>query len=135
MKETGVLFFLGSLFYFVIGAIYFVVSKEPVGTTALVLTGGLAILIAFFLLFTANRLGYQPEDNDEAQQSEAPADFGFFSPNSWWPMLVAGSTAITFLGLVFAVWIMLLGLGLVIFSVLGWLFEYWKFERVEPIRH
>jgi hypothetical protein len=50
-------------------------------------------------------------------------------------MIVAGATAITFLGLIFAVWILLLGLGLVLFSVWGWLFEYWKFERVEPIRH
>jgi hypothetical protein len=50
-------------------------------------------------------------------------------------MIVAAATAITFLGLIFAVWILLLGLGLVIFSVWGWLFEYWKFERDEPIRH
>ncbi len=135
MKPGGWLFFWGAVFYFVVGAIYFFFTKEPVGTTALVLTGGLAILVAFFLLFTANRLGYQPEDNDTAEQFEAPADYGFYSPNSWWPMIVAGSAAITFLGLIFAAWIFLIGLGFVIFSVAGWLFEYWKFERVEPIRH
>jgi len=65
MRSGGYLFLYGSLFYFVIGAIYFVFSKDPVGTTALVLTGGLAILIAFYLLFTVRRIGYQPEDNFE----------------------------------------------------------------------
>ena len=135
MKSGGFLFLYGGLFYFVVGAIYFVVSREPVGTTALVLTGGLAVLIAFYLLFTQNRLGYQPEYNDQAEQNEAPSDYGFYSPHSWWPMIVAVATGITFLGLIFAVWILLLGLGLVIFSVWGWLFEYWKFERDEPIRH
>jgi hypothetical protein len=135
MKSGGFLFLYGGLFYFVVGAIYFVVSREPVGTTALVLTGGLAVLIAFYLLFTQNRLGYQPEDNSHGEQNEAPSDYGFYSPHSWWPLIVAVATGVTFLGLIFAVWILLLGLGLVIFSVWGWLFEYWKFERDEPIRH
>jgi hypothetical protein len=135
MKSGGFLFLYGGLFYFVVGAIYFVVSREPVGTTALVLTGGLAVLIAFYLLFTQNRLGYQPEDNSQGEQNEAPSDYGFYSPHSWWPLIVAVATGMTFLGLIFAVWILLLGLGLVIFSVWGWLFEYWKFERDEPIRH
>lgn len=135
MKSGGFLFLYGGLFYFVVGAIYFVVSREPVGTTALVLTGGLAVLIAFYLLFTQNRLGYQPEDNSQGEQNEAPSDYGFYSPHSWWPLIVAVATGVTFLGLIFAVWILLLGLGLVIFSVWGWLFEYWKFERDEPIRH
>ncbi len=135
MRSGGYLFLYGSLFYFLISAIYFIISKDPVGTTALVLTGGLAILIAFYLLFTVRRIGYQPEDNFEALQEEAPADYGFYSPHSWWPMIVAAATAITFVGLIFAVWIFLFGLGLVLFSVFGWLFEYWKFERVAPIRH
>ncbi|MFZ9701828.1 MAG: cytochrome c oxidase subunit 4 [Candidatus Nanopelagicales bacterium] len=135
MKPGGWLFFWGAVFYFVVGGIYFAFTKEPVGTTALVLTGGLAILTAFFLIFTANRIGYQPEDNETAEQNEAPADYGFYSPHSWWPMIVAASAAFTFVGFIFAAWIFLMGLGFVLFSVSGWLFEYWKFERVEPIRH
>jgi hypothetical protein len=50
-------------------------------------------------------------------------------------MIVAASAAFTFVGFIFAAWIFLMGLGFVLFSVSGWLFEYWKFERVEPIRH
>ena len=63
MLIGGFLFFFGGVFYIIAGAIYYAVSREPVGTTALILTAGLAELIAFFLLFTQNRLGYQPEDN------------------------------------------------------------------------
>ena len=135
MKSGGYLFLLGGIFYIITGAIYYVVTKEPVGTTAMILTAGLAELVAFYLLFTQNRIGYQPEDNSQGEQNEAPADYGFFSPHSWWPMIAAAATSIVFLGLIFAVWILLLGLGLVLFAVWGWLFEYWKFERVEPIRH
>ncbi len=135
MKSGGYLFFLGGLFYIITGSIYYAVTREPVGTTALILTAGLAELVAFYLLFTQNRIGYQPEDNDQGEQNEAPADYGFYSPHSWWPMIVAGSAAFTFVGFIFAAWIFLMGLGFVLFSVSGWLFEYWKFERVEPIRH
>ncbi len=135
MKIGGWLFFWGAVFYFVVGAIYFYVTQEPVGSTALVLTGGLALLVAFYALFTQNRLGYQPEDNHAAEISEAATDYGFYSPHSWWPMLVAGSAAITFVGFVVVPWMFLMGLGFVIFSTTGWLFEYWKFERNEPIRH
>ena len=74
MKSGGYLFFLGGLFYIITGSIYYFITREPVGTTALILTAGLAELVAFFLLFTQNRLGYQPEDNSEAEQNEAPAD-------------------------------------------------------------
>ncbi|MFM1986540.1 MAG: hypothetical protein RIS18_757, partial [Actinomycetota bacterium] len=72
MKSSGYLFLYGGLFYFLVGGIYYFVSREPVGTTALVLTGGLAALVSFFLLFTQNRLGYQPEDNEQGEQNEAP---------------------------------------------------------------
>ncbi|MFY9325883.1 MAG: cytochrome c oxidase subunit 4 [Candidatus Nanopelagicales bacterium] len=135
MKIGGWLFFWGAAFYFAVGTIYYFFTKEPVGSTAILLTGGLSLLIAFYVLFTNKRIGYQPEDNYEGQISEAESDYGFYSPQSWWPMLVAGAAAITFVGFVVTPWIFVLGLGFVIFSVTGWLFEYWKFERNEPVRH
>jgi hypothetical protein len=135
MKIGGWLFFWGGAFYFAVGYIYYLVTKEPVGTTALVLTGGLAALVAFYVLFTQKRIGYQPEDNVEGDIAEAESDYGFYSPQSWWPMLVAAAASITFVGFVIVPWMFVMGLGFVIFSVTGWLFEYWKFERSEPIRH
>lgn len=135
MKSGGWLFFWGAVFYLSVGAAYHFIARDPVGTTALVLTGGFALLIAFYVLFTQNRLGYQPEDNEMAEIYEAVSDYGFFSPHSWWPMLVAAGAAVTFVGFVVVPWLFLFGLGLVVFSVTGWLFEYWKFERSEPVQH
>ena len=135
MKPGGWLFFWGAVFYLVVGGIYFWYTGEPVGSAALILTGGFAALIAFYVLFTQRRLGYQPEDNEQAEISEGVNDYGFYSPHSWWPMLVAGAAAVTFVGFVVVPWLFIMGLGLVVFSVAGWLFEYWEFERSEPIRH
>ena len=56
MKSGGYLFLLGGLFYIITGGVYYWVSREPVGTTALILTAGLAELVAFFLLFTQKRI-------------------------------------------------------------------------------
>jgi len=135
MKSGGWLFFWGAVFYLGVGAIYFWFTGEPVGSAALLLTGGFAALIAFYVLFTQKRLGYQPEDNYQAEISEGENDYGFYAPHSWWPMIVAGAAGITFMGFVIVPWLFLMGLGFVIFGVTGWLFEFWKFERSEPIRH
>ena len=43
-------------------------------------------LIAFYLLYTAKRLDNRPEDDMMANQDEAAPDYGFFSPQSWWPL-------------------------------------------------
>lgn len=56
MKSGGYLFLLGGLFYIITGAIYYFVTREPVGTTALILTAGLAELVAFYLLYSKTEL-------------------------------------------------------------------------------
>jgi len=126
MKSGGYLFLLGGIFYIITGAIYYAVTREPVGTTALILTAGLAELVAFYLLFTQNRIGYQPEDNSEAEQNEAPADYGFYSPHSWWPLPVALSACAVGLGLIIGWWLTLIAVGALIISILGLVLEYEK---------
>ena len=68
---------------------------EWAGTTALVLTGGLALITATFFRFVARRLDTRPEDYEGAEISDGAGELGFFAPHSWWPILVAlaGSAA------------------------------------------
>lgn len=128
MKIEGALFALGTLFYGIVAAAYWFITGEIVGTTALALTGGLAFLVAFYLLFTARRVGTRPEDDPLALIEDAEPDYGFFSPHSWWPIAVALATGVTILGLVFAVWLLILGVGLLMLTLVGFVFEYYVGE-------
>lgn len=124
MKFEGGIFAAGAIFYFMVAAIYYVVSAEIVGTTALTLTGGLAAIVGTYLLVTGKRIGERPEDRIDAEISEADANYGFYSPHSWWPLMVGAAFSLIFLGLVFAVWLMVLAVVFLIIAVAGWLFEY-----------
>lgn len=124
MKIEGGLFLGGSALYFLVAVIYSVMSGDVVGTTVLALNGGLALIIGTYILLTGKRVGVRPEDREDADITEADPDYGFFSPHSWWPLPVAAGAALTFLGLIFAVWISILGVTLLLWAVFGWLFEY-----------
>ncbi len=126
MKIEGFLFAGGAAFYAVVAAVYWFITKEIVGSTALALTGGLAFLIGFYTLFTSRRVGIRPEDDPMADIEEADPDYGFFSPHSWWPLAVGLSVMTTALGLVFAVWIVIMGVGLLMLSLIGFVFEYYR---------
>lgn len=128
MKIEGALFAAGTLFFFPLALVYWLLSREPAGTTALVLTGGLSFLIGFYMLFTGRRIGSRPEDRLDGEIEDGAGEFGFFSPHSWWPLPTAASGAVVFLGLVFGWWLVIIGvIGLAISSI-GLVFEYHRDE-------
>lgn len=124
MKVEGGLFTVGAFFYFIVAGIYWFVSSEPIGTTVLALTGALALMVGTYVLFTGKRIGARPEDRFDGEISQADPNYGFYSPHSWWPLMVGTAVAVVFLGLVFAVWLLVLGVIFLLISVAGWLFEY-----------
>ena len=67
MKITGLFFAWSAAIFYGIAIVYHFVAAEIVGTTALALTGGLCTIIAFYFLFTAKRIGEQPEDRLDAE--------------------------------------------------------------------
>ena len=131
MNVGGKLFALGTLTYFFLGAIYWFMSGDVIGTSLLALTGGLAFLIAFYVLFTDKRVGELPEDNEYALISDADTDYGFFSPYSWWPFVIGASVFVFVLGFVFATWMMVLGVFVILLAVNGLIFEYYRGEFVK----
>ena len=126
MKVSGFLMAGGAAFYGLIAVVYWFVTQELVGSTALALTGALAFLIGYYLLFTSRRVGTRPEDNPVANIEDADPDYGFFSPHSWWPIAVALSVGITVIGLAFAVRILLLGVVMLMGTLIGFVFEYYR---------
>ena len=130
MKPGGIIYMIGAVFYFLVAAIYWVWTAEVVGTTALLLTGFLAVLTGFYILFTYRRLGDGPEDIETAEIADADPDYGFYSPGSWWPLPVAFSAAVIAVGLIFAVWLLLLGVVALFISLGGWVLEYYRGPRL-----
>lgn len=123
------MFGAGAAFFGLLGAIYWALSHEPAGSAALVFTGGLGFLIAFYFLFTANRLDPMPEDDNEGDIAEGAGEQGFYSPHSWWPLALGLGAAASALGIVFAMW-WLIALGMVgtIAAATGLIFEYYRGE-------
>ncbi|CAB4749629.1 unannotated protein [freshwater metagenome] len=126
MKIEGLLFAMGAVFYAVIAGIYWYFSRDQIGTTALALTGALAFLVAFYALYTSKRVYPRPEDRLDAEVDEADPEYGFFSPHSWWPLVLGFSTMVIVFGLIFAVWLIVLGVFVLFVALIGWMFEYYR---------
>ena len=126
MKIEGWLFALGFVFFIIIAGAYWYLAHDPVGTTALTMSGALAFLVAFYVLYTSKRVYPRPEDRLNAEIDEADPEYGFFSPHSWWPLPTAFSAMVIGAGLVFAVWLIVLGVTMLILYLVGWLFEYYR---------
>ena len=106
---------------------------EGIGTTALILSGGLALLIGSYFAFVARRIDARPEDRSDADIAEGAGELGFFSPGSYWPITLAGSAALAGLGLAFVEWwLVAVGVVAVLFSVGGLLFEYYTRGHTSP---
>jgi hypothetical protein len=125
MKVEGLLFAFFASFFAVITTVYWLLSRDPTGTTALALTGGLSFIIAYYLLFTARRMEARPEDRPDGEIAEGAGEIGFFSPHSWWPILTAGAFSLVGMGLIFGKFLFFLGFGAIAVTVAGFTFEYY----------
>jgi len=133
MKTSWMLFVGLSIFYAIMTVIYWQLGGEPVGVTAIALSGGLALIIGFYLWFTARRLGnVLPEDNLQGEIADSAGELGFYSPHSWWPLPVALSACTLGLGLIIGWWLVLIGVGSLLISVVGLVLQY---ERPSNTAH
>jgi hypothetical protein len=133
MKTSWILFLGLALFYVIMAVIYWQVGGEPVGITAIALSAGLSLIVGFYLWFTSKRLGnVLPEDNQLGEIADSAGEMGFFSPHSWWPLPVALSACTVGLGLIIGWWLVLIGVGSLIISIMGFVLEY---ERPSNTAH
>ncbi len=126
MKVEGWLFLGCGVFFLGTDVVYWYTSKDPTGTTALALSVALALLVGFYTLFTGRRLPPRPEDNPEGEIVEGTGEVGFFSPHSWWPLFLGASAAVAAVGFAIGWWLVLIGFMLVMFTSIGFVFEYYR---------
>ena len=100
---------------------------EWAGTVALSLTTILAAFIAFYLGRVHKAQGAElPEDRLDANIDDGDPELGFFSPWSWWPMVLAAGAALAFLGLAVGTWITFIAVPIALISLVGWVYEYYR---------
>ncbi|WP_425550639.1 cytochrome c oxidase subunit 4 [Amnibacterium soli] len=100
---------------------------EWVGSIALGLVAVLALFIGFYLnrSFRAQG-GPLPEDRLDAAIDDGDPELGHFSPWSWWPIILAGSATLGFLGFAVGTWIAFIAFALFIVAIVGWVYEYYR---------
>src|ERR1700748_2098995 len=125
--EVIFLFFIFvAVLYGILTALFATGGVEWAGTTALVLTGGLALIVATFFRFVARRIDTRPEDYEGAEISDGAGELGFFSPHSWWPILIALSGSVTAVAIaLWLPWLIAAGVVFVLSSAAGLVFEYY----------
>ena len=145
MRANARLFWILTGFFFLLAVVYTVWSLlfdaqnlattasitgsgiDWVGTVALTLAGVASALIAFYVGRTHSAQGGElPEDRIDAEIDDGQAEQGFFSPWSWWPISLAGSLALVFLGFAVGFWLVLFALPLLALAVTGWVYEYYR---------
>ncbi|MBY4129837.1 cytochrome c oxidase subunit 4 [Rhodococcus fascians] len=131
MKIEAKIFEILTVFFLLVGIVYALFTGlsrtgvEWAGVTAIFLSVGLTLIVGTYFRFVARRLDTRPEDFDDAEVSDGAGDLGFFSPGSFWPIVLAGAASITALGFAFfQPWLIALGVVCVIASAAGLVFEY-----------
>ena len=141
MRVEARLFEILTAFFLLAAIVYGVLAtffQEPkggiewAGTTALVMTAGLSLIISTFFRFVARRLDTRPEDYGDADIADGAGELGFFSPHSWWPILIAAAFSTAAIGAaLWLPWLIATGLVFVLAAVCGLVFEYYT----GPERH
>jgi hypothetical protein len=135
MKANVKLYWILTAFFFVVAALYTGWSLidpahqrvEWAGTIALALSGLLWALIAFYLGRVHDAQGGElAEDRLDANIEDGDAEQGHYSPWSWWPIVLAASVSLVFLGVAIGPWIAFIGGGILIVSLVGWTYEYYR---------
>jgi uncharacterized membrane protein YoaK (UPF0700 family) len=126
MKVEAWTFGLVGIFVVAVTPVYWFMSEDWAGTSALVMTFLLLALVAFFLLVVTKQIPRRPEDRKDAEIADGAGEVGFYPPYSWWPLYCAGALSVIVLGVVFGWYLVIIGASLGVITLLGWTYEYYR---------
>jgi hypothetical protein len=123
VKGEAWLFTGVAVFFAVTCAVYGAFAPDPAGIAALAVSGLMSALIAACLWWGYRRVGRRPEDRKDAQVREVSGKRAFFPARSYFPVISAAGTALLGLGTVQGLWLFLIGVGVLIPGVYGFVFQ------------
>jgi hypothetical protein len=126
VKIEAYIFLALTGFFAVVAPVYWLLSRDPAGTTALILTFFLTLMVAGYLALLSRRLDPRPEDKNLGEIAEGAGELGFFPPHSKWPLFVALTFTLVILGPVFGWWLMILGFAFGTWTLTGLIFEFYR---------
>ncbi|WP_228899424.1 cytochrome c oxidase subunit 4 [Streptomyces sp. DH1] len=124
MRTEARLFTGVAAFFAVTAAGYGWFSHEPAGTAALTVAFLMASLVAFFLRVQYRKRGPRAQDRDAAEVQDTAGPLDFFPPHSPWPVVTALGAVVLALGIVYGLWLALIGFGVLAAAVLGLVLQY-----------
>ena len=86
----------------------------------------LGALVAFYLGVVARQIDPRPEDRHQAEVSDGAGEQGFYPPYSWWPLYTGMAVAVLALGVAVGWWLVIIGVGLGAFTLVGFVYEYYR---------
>lgn len=126
MKVEALIFNLIAVLCVIAAVVYGVWAREPIGTTALVLSAGLTGMIGLFFWFVSRRIDARPEDRKDADIADGAGELGFFPAASYWPFALALSAGLMGLALAFFYfWLIAIAAAALLVTIGGLLFEFY----------
>ena len=122
---TGVAFFFGGT---AIGYAWWS-NLEPAGTAALIVSFLMSTLICLYLAVERRKYGSRPEDHKSAEIKQRSGPVNFFPSRSIYPAVTALGYAVAALGVVYGLWLFLIGLGILAGGVFGFTFQFVEHEE------
>jgi Cytochrome c oxidase subunit IV len=132
VKVEALIFNIIAIFCFTAALVYGLWAREPIGTTALALSGGLTVLVGGFFWFVSRRIDPRPEDRKDADIADGAGELGFFPPASYWPFALALSAALMGIALAFFYsWLILIAGAALLVTIGGLLFEFYVGQNAQ----
>jgi hypothetical protein len=126
VKAEAWIFGALAIFFIPVTPVYWLMSHDPTGTAALILTFFLCLMIAGYLGIITIRIPPRPEDRKEGEIAEGAGELGFFPPQSKWPLFCSLTFVLVVLGPVFGWWLMFLGFAFGAVTLTGLVYEYYR---------
>lgn len=133
MKTNIAVLWVLAVYFIILTAVYTVWAiidtgvVEWIGSIAIGLSAVLSMFIAFYLqVQLKNQGGVLPEDRLDADVDDGDPEIGFYSPWSWWPVMLAAGAGVAMLGFSVGIWVAFYAIPLVLVSLIGWTYEYYR---------
>ncbi|WAL40740.1 cytochrome c oxidase subunit 4 [Brevibacterium sp. BRM-1] len=126
MKVSAIMFSSGIFFFIPVGIVYGILTdfKELVGFPAILLAGLMSIMIGGYLFLHSRSIGRIAADSDDGEIADEAYEYGFYSPWSWWPLVIGVGAGICFFGMAVGFWIVPFGAVIALVGLVGLVFEY-----------
>ena len=115
--EARILLVLG-LFFAIMGTVYWIWSGENAGGMMIIAAGLLGFLPGSYYWWWSRRMPVRPEDRD-GDVTEGAGFVGAFPGTSIFPFTLGVGAFFAVLSLVFGFWLMIPGLGLIVWAAIG----------------